>query len=65
MPNQRLQKQIFPNIRKSLMGLITLGLLVVPLMACGKKPGQVDAPSGLERDTFPQTYPNPDTDPKP
>ncbi len=35
------------------------------LSACGKKPSEVDPPPGVTNDTFPKTYPDPSTDPKP
>jgi hypothetical protein len=34
-----------------------LFLFSVPLGACGIKPKSVDAPQGVEEDTFPRTYP--------
>ena len=44
---------------------ILLAACVFMLAACGKKPGKVDAPPYVTNDTFPQTYPDPATDPKP
>jgi hypothetical protein len=32
---------------------------------CGIKPGNVEAPPGVEPDSFPRTYPDPATDPQP
>lgn len=40
-------------------------VMLVALAGCGKKPGSVDAPSGIAKDSFPQTYPDPKTDPLP
>lgn len=35
------------------------------LTGCGVKPSHVDPPAGVQKDTFPQTYPDPSTDPEP
>jgi hypothetical protein len=51
--------------RMSFLMLFALGLLLLPLTACGKKPGAVDPPPDVAEDHFPQTYPDPATDPKP
>jgi hypothetical protein len=40
-------------------------ILLLPLTGCGIKPSDVSAPAGVERDTFPNTYPDPATDPAP
>ncbi|MDD5587006.1 MAG: hypothetical protein PHY92_08665 [Alphaproteobacteria bacterium] len=40
-------------------GLLLLIVCILP--GCGKKPGHVDAPPGAS-DTFPRTYPAPETD---
>jgi hypothetical protein len=37
--------------------------MTVLLGGCGIKPGEVDAPEGVKKDTFPEIYPNPKTDP--
>jgi predicted small lipoprotein YifL len=40
--------------------------LVLPLTACGKKPGTLDAPPDVASSTaFPRVYPDPNTDPAP
>ena len=44
--------------------LMGLGL-ALSLAACGKKPGHVDPPLGVDDDQFPKIYPDPATDPKP
>lgn len=44
--------------------VLTIGLSLT-LAACGIKPNQVSAPPELKKDTFPKTYPDPATDPKP
>ena len=47
------------------IALIWMGSLVVfGLSACGKKPGQVDPPPGVSKNSFPSVYPDPATDPK-
>jgi len=33
------------------------------LGGCGIKPGKVDAPPGVQKDSFPKTYPAPDVRP--
>jgi predicted small lipoprotein YifL len=50
---------------KTFQMLLVIAALVTSLSGCGKKPGMLDAPQGLENDRFPQAYPNPATDPKP
>lgn len=35
------------------------------LSSCGVKPPYVDPPQGAQHDTFPNTYPDASTDPKP
>ncbi|MCW2247125.1 hypothetical protein M2352_002716 [Azospirillum fermentarium] len=44
---------------------VLLIAFVLALGGCGKKPRTVDPPQGSEADRFPQTYPNPATDPAP
>lgn len=39
--------------------------LALALSGCGKKPKAVDSPAGPGGPPFPQTYPNPNLDPKP
>ncbi len=46
--------------RTSLPALSFLAALLL-LSACGIKPEFVDPPQGRDKDTFPQTYPNPAT----
>ena len=41
------------------------GVMLLFLGACGIKPSNVEPPDGATNDTFPQTYPNPQTDPQP
>ncbi len=49
-----------------LMLLLSVGVaLTLCLNGCGIKPSQVDPPSGADKSTFPKTYPDPKTDPKP
>lgn len=52
------------SARRSLI-LILLLTVALPLAACGRKPGTVDAPPGAADTGFPRTYPNPDLDPEP
>jgi hypothetical protein len=51
------------------MRLTILSLAVMALLAgitgCGIKPSKVDPPPSVRHDTFPKTYPDPETDPKP
>lgn len=35
------------------------------LVGCGIKPAYVEPPEGAKHDTFPRTYPDPQTDPVP
>ncbi len=42
-----------------------LAFAMLAATGCGVKPNKVDAPAGVEKDTFPRTYPNPATDPAP
>jgi len=44
--------------------LVTLGM-GIGLSACGVKPKKVEAPVGADQSTFPRTYPDPRTDPRP
>jgi hypothetical protein len=44
---------------------LALALTVVVLGGCGIKPAKVSPPPSVVKDTFPQTYPDPATDPKP
>jgi len=48
---------------KLILLLVVLSMLSVN--ACGKKPGRVDPPVGVTNDTYPLTYPDVNTDPKP
>gem|GEM_PF-1449006 len=50
--------------------LVTLGgaaalVAALTLTGCGKKPGSVDPPPWVEDDTYPASYPDVSTDPKP
>ena len=48
------------------MKIIVLSLCATLLLAgCGVKPTKVDPPAGVQKDTFPKTYPDPTTDPGP
>lgn len=38
--------------------VIVLALTISLLAGCGKKPGSVDAPPGVNPDPFPRMYPN-------
>ena len=40
-------------------------MLCAALAACGKRAAMVTAPEGVVKDTYPQTYPDPATDPVP
>ena len=44
---------------------LLLALALVSVSGCGIKPGKVSPPPGVSKDTFPRTYPDPSTDPKP
>lgn len=46
------------------LNIICLFLVVGVLCACGIKPKNVDAPNGAAKNTFPATYPNPNTEPQ-
>ncbi|MCB9988944.1 MAG: hypothetical protein H6868_06370 [Rhodospirillales bacterium] len=45
--------------------LAGLFLSTMLLGACGIKPNSLDAPPGVENDTYPRTYPDVSTDPSP
>ncbi|WP_448206372.1 hypothetical protein [Azospirillum sp. sgz302134] len=45
--------------------LAAVAATALTLAGCGKKPGYVDPPQGVENDKFPRPYPNSKTDPKP
>jgi predicted small lipoprotein YifL len=63
MPEHRCQKQVL-RLRRAIFAVLLL-VLAMPLAACGKKAGELDPPPGAENLTFPRTYPDPSTDPKP
>ena len=65
MPDQHHLEQGFRRRSAGFFWLIALLLPVLMLAACGKKPNQVDPPPGAEDITFPKTYPDISTDPKP
>ena len=44
---------------------LTLALALVAVGGCGIKPNKVSPPPSVQKDTFPKTYPDPATDPKP
>lgn len=46
-----------------MMSVAFLALLL--LGGCGIKPKHVDPPESAEKSTFPNVYPNPQTDPQP
>jgi|GEM_PF-2451616 len=55
--------------RKSLVRLIPVyivlaGLMSMTLTGCGVKPARLSPPEGHEDSTFPNTYPDPSTDPQ-
>ena len=58
-----------PMLRQSLPKRMCLALLLVVLACglsgCGKRPKDIDPPVGTDAHSFPQTYPDPATDPKP
>ena len=63
MTNRPLSQQANRKARAgAALLLVALGL---SLAACGKRPGSVDPPPDVTNDTFPRTYPDPATDPKP
>ena len=39
--------------------------MILAVCSCGVKPSHVDPPEGAEHSTFPQTYPDINTDPQP
>jgi len=39
-------------------------VLVLITSACGIKPRELNAPADVEKDTFPRTYPDIETDPE-
>jgi len=45
--------------------LLSACLLALGLGGCGKKPGHVEPPAAVVTDSYPRTYPDPATDPKP
>jgi len=51
------------SMRLTVLSLSLLALVTVS--GCGIKPGKVSPPPGVSKDTYPQTYPDPSTDPKP
>lgn len=50
---------ILNNYKRNDMRLIVLLLLALTVAGCGIKPGRVDPPAGIEKDSFPRTYPDP------
>jgi hypothetical protein len=50
---------------RRLRGRALLFLAMFALAACGKMASQLDAPDPDKQDTYPRTYPDPSTDPKP
>lgn len=72
MPDQNAERQahpfraaLAPRLRALLISCLLAAVFFLPLAACGKKPSSVDPPQGEDNDTFPLTYPDPATDPKP
>jgi hypothetical protein len=65
MPDHNHREQNFRRTRARFLWLIALLLPLFALGACGKRPNQVDPPPGAEDITFPKTYPDIKTDPKP
>ena len=66
MTDRGQRKQAFAGKYRRRAAFFALGMLLAAgLFACGKKPSQLDPPSGVENDTFPYVYPDPATDPKP
>jgi len=65
MSDQNRLRQDYQKSRRHAGFFLVLCLLGVVLTACGKKPGHLDPPPTVTEDTFPQTYPDPATDPKP
>ncbi|WP_431856311.1 hypothetical protein [Azospirillum sp.] len=47
------------------IGLTLAVAAALALAGCGKKPRSVDSPDVERAQPFPQTYPNPNLDPKP
>jgi len=44
---------------------LTLALALLTVGGCGIKPSKLSPPPPATKDSFPQTYPDPATDPKP
>lgn len=68
MPNHPIQADFFGRVKFFGRVALVLVLLLVclgGLVACGKRPGEVDPAAGVSKDVYYRVYPNPQTDPKP
>jgi len=65
MSDPDLQKQAWNHASLRFAPMLALLLLCLGLVACGKKPSEVDPPTDVTNDQFPRIYPDPATDPKP
>jgi len=61
MSDPAAKKQVY----RHLLPVLAFVLLGFALASCGKRPALVDAPDDVQEDHFPQTYPDPKTDPLP
>lgn len=52
-------------MRIVILPILAAFIAITALSGCGVKPRAIDPPASVIDDTFPQTYPDPATDPKP
>ena len=52
-------------MRLTVLSFVSLALALAVVSGCGIKPGKLAPPPGVSKDTYPKTYPDPSTDPKP
>jgi len=45
-------------MKSDFVKMLIICCVVLPLLACGVKPNDVDPPSDLKNDTFPNRYPS-------
>jgi len=60
--DSKLQSGLRPRV---LAHGFVLALCLCALVACGKKPPEVDPPVGSQKVVYPRVYPDPHTDPAP
>ena len=53
------------SMRLTVLSFLSLVLALTAVSGCGIKPGKLAPPPGVSKDTYPKTYPDPSTDPKP